>query len=309
MHIRTNPILNRVLRPILIISQWMGTNHPILFAKIRYFARFHKFLNLKNPKTLNEKMLFMSLCTDTSEWTKLADKYMVREYVKDLGLECILCELYGVWDNASDCDFSKLPNKFVLKCNHGSGDILIVDDKNKLNRDAVIRRFQKELDTPYGAIESGHHYLRIKPKLIAEELLVNDDISEKYSSSLIDYKIWCFNGKPSYIWVCCNRDKNGCDVMTYDLDWNAHPEYSIWMSHYRQGQVTPRPANFEYMLKIAERLANAFPVVSVDLYNLNGKIYFGEMTFTRLGALINFYTPDFLLSCGNMIDISKYQKL
>lgn len=308
MHIRTNPVLNRLFRPVLNISQWMGKKHPIAFAKIRYFARFHKCLDLKNPKTLNEKMLFMSLCTDTTEWTRLADKYEVRSYVKELGLGEILNNLYGVWDSASECNFDKLPDSFVLKCNHGSGDILIVKDKNQIDREAVLKAFQKELDTPYGALESGLHYLRIKPKLIAEALLINDEISKRYSSSLIDYKVWCFNGKPAFIWACCNRDKHGCDVMTYDLDWNAHPEYSVWMSHYRHGQVIPKPQNYEQMLVVAEKLAGSFPVVSVDLYNLNGKIYFGELTFTRLGALINFYTPEFLSMCGDMIDISKYQK-
>lgn len=284
----------------------MGKNHPITFARIRYFARFHKKLDLKDPKTLNEKILYLSLCTDTSLWTRLADKYRVREYVIEKGLEDTLVNLYGVWNQAVDCDFDILPNSFVLKCNHGSGDILIVKDKSQINKTTVLEQFQKELCTPYGAIESGLHYLRIEPKLIAEELLVNDDTSKLYSKSLIDYKIWCFNGKAAYIWVCCNRDKHGCEVMTYDLQWNAHPEYSIWLEHYRKGQVIPKPKNLEHMIDVAETLAGSFPVVSVDLYNLEGKVYFGEMTFTRLGALMNFFTNDFLRKCGDMIDISNY---
>lgn len=303
MHIRTNPGLNKLFKPVLKISEWMGLNHPKTFAKIRYFARFHKFLDLEHPKTLNEKMLYMSLCTDTTEWTRLADKYRVREYIHECGLDSTLVELYGAWERAEDCDFEKLPNQFVLKCNHGSGDIMIVKDKNAIDQTKIKALFQKELDTPYGAVESGHHYLRIKPMLIAEELLVNDEISKQYSSSLIDYKIWCFNGKPTFTWVCCNRDKHGCDVMTYDMDWNAHPEYSLWIDHYRHGQITPKPANFDKMMEMASKLAGDNPVVSVDLYNLNGKIYFGEMTFTRLGALINFFTPEFLAMCGEMIKL------
>lgn len=303
MHIRTNPVLNVLFRPVLNLSQWLGTNYPVFFAKLRYFARFKKRLNLNNPQTLNEKMLYLSLCTDTKTWTELADKYRVREYVQACGLDEILVRLYGVWDSPYDVDYDKLPSQFVLKSNHGSGDVVIVKDKSTLNIEATNKYFAKELATPYGALESGLHYMKIQPKLVAEELLKNDAVSLKYSSSLIDYKIWCFNSKAYYVWVCCNRDKHGCDVMTYDIEWNAHPEYSIWMSHYRKGQVIPKPKNFEKMIEIAERLAKPYPVVSVDLYNLDGKIYFGEMTFTRLGGLINFYTPEFLSMCGDIINL------
>ncbi|MBQ0025550.1 MAG: hypothetical protein KBT00_07525 [Bacteroidales bacterium] len=297
-----------MLKPLVILCEWLGANHPVFLARIRYFVRFRRLLNLKKPENLNEKMLFLSLKTDTTEWTMLADKYAVRDYVWSLGLEDILVQLYGAWDKAEDCDFDRLPDRFVLKCNHGSGDILIVKDKSQINRQEVIKTFKKHLATPYGAVESGKHYLRIKPKLIAEGLLENDPVSAQFSSSLIDYKIWCFNGKPAYTWVCCNRDKHGCDVMTYDLDWIAHPEYSIWTQNYRRGELIPKPDNYDLMMSIAEKLAGSFPVVSVDLYNLGGKVYFGEMTFTRLGAMINFYTPEFLRMCGERISIKELEK-
>lgn len=294
---------SKCLKPLIALGEWMGEKHPKTFARIRYFIRFRKFLHLSHPRDLNEKILYLSLCTDTTEWTRLADKYRVREYVHQKGLDDILVKLYGVWEKADDCDFSMLPDKFVMKCNHGSGQIIIVKNKKSIDLPTVRAEFQKELSKPYGAIECGLHYMRIKPRLIAEELLENDDVSGCYSSSLIDYKIWCFNGKPSFVLVCCNRSRYGCEMVTYDMDWNPHPEYLVENSHYLRGKLIPRPANFSRMVEIAQQLAEGFPVIRVDLYNINGKIYLGELTFTSLGGMMNYYTPEFLKMSGDMVSI------
>jgi len=281
----------------------MGRNHPEMLVRIRYFVRFHKFLNLKNPKTLNEKILYLSFRTDTSLWTPLSDKYQVREYIKSRGLEHILIDHYGYYKNIDDINLDKLPNKFVMKTTHGSGDILIVKDKNKINIDSVKKHFSIFLKSRYGELEGGTHYMRIKPALTIEALIENDSFSQKYSKSLIDYKFWCFNGEPKYCWVCCNRDKSGTDVILYDINWNAHPEYSVFGNEYRRGVIMPKPEKYDEMLKVCRILSADFPCVSVDLYNIGGKIYFGEMTFTRLGGLINFFTNEWLLKAGDEIKL------
>ncbi len=304
MGIRTNPILNVICRPIIWATQFIGRNFPETLVKMRYWARFKKRLNLNNPQTLNEKILHMSLRTDTTLWTRLADKYAVRGYVEECGLTDILVPLYGHWESADDINFEHLPNSFVLKTVQGSGDIILVKDKNVVDIEQIRQQIDKSSKTKYGELEGGKHYMRIKPAIIAEGLMANDEISSKYSTSIIDYKIWCFNGKPYYIWACCNRDKHGTDVMTYNLEWQAHPEYSIFYDHYRKGQILPKPVNFDQMMLIAEKLAKPFPVVRVDLYNLGGKIYFGEMTFTSLGGLMDFFTDEFQEMCGNLIDIN-----
>lgn len=304
MHIRTNPRLNIIFRPLISFCEWLGVHHPVLLARIRYFVRFKKPLHLKNPKTLNEKILFLSLKTDTELWTRCADKYEVRSYVKERGLEDILIPLIGVWEHAIEIDFEELPNEFVLKPTHGSGDRLIVKDKSKLDKKKIIDTFEKDLSHRYGALESGHHYLRIQPRIIAEKLIHNDPETSKISSSIIDYKIWCFNGKAHWIWACANRDIHSTEVMTYDLDWNAHPEYSIFRAGYRKGQLLPRPKNIEKMISAAESLAQPFPCVRVDLYNIDGRIYFGELTFTSYGGLQDFYTDEFQLLAGSKIDLS-----
>jgi hypothetical protein len=304
MHIRTNPKLNKLFKPIVVFCEWLGVHHPILLARMRYFARFRKPLHLKDPQTLNEKILFLSLKTDTSFWTDCTDKYKVREYVRKCGLADILVKLYGVWDKATDIDFNILPDEFVLKATHGSGDIKVVPDKSKLDIPAVVAEFEKDLKTKYGALESGHHYLRIKPRMIAEELLHNDPKTEEISFSIIDYKIWCFNGRACWVWVCANRDEHTTEVMTYDMDWNAHPEFSVFEKDYRHGKVLPKPKSFNRMIEVAEILSKPFPCVRVDLYNIDGRVYFGELTFTSYGGLQDFYTDEFQLLAGSQIDLS-----
>ena len=233
-----------------------------------------------------------------------AGRFYFREYIEECGLSDILVNLYGVWDNAAKIRFEDLPETFVLKPNHGCGDIIIVNDKSKINVASVVAQINNDLGKKYGELEGGRHYYDIEPVVIAEELLLNDPISSQYSSSIIDYKIWCFNGKAHFIWTCSNRNDVTTEVMTYDREWKRHPEYFIFNKHYSEGVPLPKPASYERMLEIAEKLAKPFPVVRVDLYNLNGRIYFGEMTFTSLGGLMDFYTDEFQILAGDLIDLN-----
>lgn len=286
------------------ICECLGRNYPKEWISFRYFMRFHKNIHWKHPRNLNEKILYLSIKTDTTQWTDLADKYRVRKYVSDCGFQNNLVDLYGVWKDARDIDFSQLPMSFVLKTNHGSGEIKIIRDKNKIDKEQLISYFNKAIAQPYGAIESGKHYLRISPCIIAEQLLSNDAVSQTFSKSIIDYKLWCFNGKVQYIFICSNRDEHGLDIMMYSKDWNALPEYCVFSKHYRRGEMLPKPANLSEMISMAEKLAHPFPCVRVDLYSVNEKIYFGEMTFTSLGGLMNYFSDDFLNKAGDLIDLN-----
>lgn len=296
-------ILKNILR---LLGAWMGRYYPKQWISFRYFLRFRKWIDWSNPKTLNEKILYLSLMTDTTRWSDLTNKYRVREYVKDCGFKDNLVELYGVWYDALEIDFENLPQMFVLKTNHGSGEIKIVFDKESINKKKIISYFNEAIAKPYGEIEAGRHYSRIRPCIIAEQLLINDLLSKEYSKSVIDYKMWCFNGKVYYTWVCCNRNVHGAEVLLYDRDWQAHPEYSVFTRHYQRGNVISRPENYDLMIKMSETLARPFPCVRVDLYNIGGKIYFGEMTFTSLGGMMNYFTNDFLDKAGSLINL-KYK--
>lgn len=306
MHFITSPKKKRLVIPILKLVTWLNPKIPAMMIQVRHLLRMKRFAHLEHPKDLNEKILWLTLHSDTSIWSRLADKYEVRNYVKECGLEDTLVNFYGLYNSMTEVDFDELPNAFVLKPTHGSGDVVVVRDKFKVDLESIRTKIQNELDEYICTSAAELHYTRIPHRVVAEELLINDPISERYSSTLIDYKIWCFNGKAQFIWVCMNRfvrNKDGAEVMTYDREWNAHPEYCRITPDFSLADLIPKPAGFEYMLQVAEKLANQFPIVRVDLYNLNGKIYFGEMTFTSYGAIMDFYSDEFLLKCGSMIKL------
>lgn len=308
MHFITSQKKKALVMPLLKLVTKLNPIMPKTMIQIRHLLRMKRFANLRNPKDLNEKILWLTVNTDTTVWSRLADKYEVRKYVQECGLEEILVKRHGLWNNMNEVDFNQLPYSFVLKPTHGSGDVVVVKNKAEADLEGIRKKIQKELDEHICTSAAELHYTRIPHRVIAEELLVNDPVSQKYSSTLIDYKIWVFNGKAHYVWVCMNRfvrNKDGAEVMTYDRDWNAHPEYCRVTPDFSLADPMPKPAGYEYMLEVAEKLSEPFPVVRCDLYNLNGKIYFGEMTFTSYGGIMDFYSDEFLKKAGSEIDLTK----
>ena len=287
----------------------MGNHFPVTLIKWRYRFVFKKRIDLKNPRDLNEKIIWAKLFSDTSRWTDLADKYKVREYVKGLGLGKYLVQLYAVWYDSKDVNFDELPDTFIIKANNGDGKgtnrIIRKSELTPKTKVEVVKMIDEWLHRKnIGALHAEPQYKGMKPCVIVEEVLP----SEADASSLTDYKIWCFNGKAHFVRVYNGRNDNGnsAHVMTYDLDWNAHPEYSVINSDYTLGAVIPRPENFEEMIRVAEELSKGFPEVRVDLYNVQGKIYFGELTFTSQGGFMNNITPEFNRLLGSKFDIKDF---
>ena len=275
---------------------------PVSAAKLKYFQLIRTWPDLKDPKDLNEKINWLKLYGDTSAWPMLADKYAVRDYVRGKGFGDNLVRLLGRWDRAEDIDWESLPDRFVMKCNNRSGDALICEDKSRLDGEAVKAHFAKLLRKKYGIGSSELHYSRIKPCIIAEELL--DASTQKGSSSIIDYKIWCIDGEPKWLMCTSNRRPDSLERSIFDLDWNYHPEYIISEKHYIQPSCPlSKPENLEEMLHMAACLSEGFPLVRVDLYNVEGKVYFGEMTFTPAGGCMKGYTREFLLEKGAMVKL------
>lgn len=306
MHLTTSKTKQILFAPALKIVTWLSPKYPKLIVWLRYVERMKKLPHLKNPKNLNEKILWLALNTDTSEWSRLADKYAVRDYVKECGLDDILVELYGVYDKAEDIDFGALPNSFVLKTTHGSSDVIVVKNKQQCDVETARIRMQNKLNEHLITSGAELHYLRIPRKIIAEEFLQNDVLSAHYSKTLIDYKIWCFNGKAYYTWVCMNRfvkNKDGAEVLLYDRNWNPKPELCAVTPDFTLADPMPKPNGYDHMIEVAERLSKPFPVVRCDLYNLDGKIYFGEMTFTSYGGIMDFYSDEFQSLCGEIIQL------
>ncbi len=265
-------------------------------------------LDWKNPRDINEKIQWLKFNTDTTLWTKYADKYRVRQHVEELGLGDMLIPLHGCWEKVEDIDWDSLPSSFVLKTNHGSGDAFICKNKSQIDKEKIKSEFRRLLRRRFGYQRVEPHYDRIRPCLIAEELL-DASKQEVSSSSLIDYKIWSFDGKPAYIWACANRTKHSCVVGVYDLEWNFHPEYSVSTPHYvLSDKALPRPRSMDRMLQAASILSKGFPQLRVDFYEVGGHAYFGEMTFTSAFGLNNFYTSEFLEILGSLTDLTPYRK-
>ena len=310
-----HPTLHKSTRilfaPIIWCCEWLGNHYPKVLLKLRYYYVFHKKCNLKEPRDLNEKILWAKLYADTTRWTELADKYTVREYIKQKGLKDILVRLYAVWYDVKDVNFEELPEHFIIKANNGDGkgtnQIIHKTELDKAKKEELIRLIDTWLHRKnIGALHAEPHYKNMRPCVIAEELLP----IPKGQNSLTDYKIWCFNGKAYCIWVCNDRSKNGnsAHVMTYDRNWHAHPEWSVFNSDYLQGDIIPQPKNLEQMLQVAEILSEGFAQLRVDLYNIDGKVYFGELTFTSQGGLMNFYTPQFLHILGDQVDMNLFER-
>lgn len=298
-----------LLLPIIKFFELMGNTFPVTLIKWRYRYVFKKPIDLKNPKDLNEKILWAKLFSDTSKWTELADKCKVRDYVEGLGLGKYLVKLYAVWYDAKEVNFDALPETFIIKANNGDGKgtnkIIRKSELTEEKKAELVKKIDEWLHRKnIGALHAEPQYKGMKPCVIAEEVLPCDP----GTTTLTDYKIWCFNGKAYYVWICNDRSAGGnsAHVMTYDLDWNAHPEFSVFNSDYLRGEIIPKPQNFEEMIQVAEKLSQGFPELRVDLYNVQGKIYFGELTFTSQGGFMDYYTPEFNLELGSKFDIKDF---
>lgn len=252
-----------------------------------------------NPQTINEKIQWLKLYSDTSLWIKCADKFKVREYVKECGLSELLVPIYGVYESSDEIDFSVLPESFVLKANNGSGDAIIVRDKSKIDETAVRKQLQKYLKRKFGLYSTEFHYLNIPPRIISEKLLIDNTRSNE---SLIDYKLWCFNGEPYSFFVVSNRTKNNYQMYLYDLNWNLIDGKFCYSSYSKQGKnEIPKPLTLNKMIESARILSRGIPQVRIDFYEVEGKLYFGEMTFTSTGGFMTYYTHDYLLELGKQI--------
>lgn len=236
--------------PLIKFTEFMGNHFPETLLKIRYRYVFKEPLNLKNPQTLNEKILWAKLYSDTTRWTELADKRTVRDYVEKIGLGDTLVKLYATWYKKEDVHFDVLPETFIIKANNGDGKgtnkIIRKADLSPEKKAEYIEMIGEWLSRKnIGALHAEPHYKNMKPCVIAEEVLP----FEKGATSLIDYKMWCFNGKCYYTFVCNERNANGnsAHVMVYDMNWNAHPEFSVFNSDYLRGDIIPKPKNFDKM--------------------------------------------------------------
>lgn len=280
----------------------LSTNIKAIPNKI-FKKVFGRDINWDNPTNLIEKIYWLQLYTDTSLWTKCSDKYRVREYVKEKGCSEILNTLYGKWDNANDIDWNTLPDSFVLKTNNSCGQVILVKDKRNLDIPKTIKKLNNWLDLKYGYRDAQFHYTKIKPCIIAEKFFENKDDTEK---SLVDYKIWCFNGVPECVLVVYDRTKDNYSLSLCDLEWNniSDKAFNLDNKHY-SGVDIPKPQSLNQMIENAKKLSAGIPQVRVDFYDIDGKAVFGEMTFT---TGYGYFSEEYYDYLGRKLDLSKVVK-
>ncbi|SIS82743.1 ATP-grasp fold amidoligase family protein [Salimicrobium salexigens] len=256
-----------------------------LMINLQYKIATGRTLNLKNPTRFSEKLQWYKLFYRDPLLTKCADKYEVREYVSSKGYEDILVPLYGVYDRGEDIDFEDLPDKFVLKTTNGSHTNILCEDKSKLDKKATVRTLNTWLKKRSSKLGREWAYYDINPKIICEKYLDKDK-----NNDLIDYKFFCFNGEPIYLYVIIERFlEDGLKLGIYDTEFKKLP--------YRRADINgitsnvSKPKNFDKMVEIAKKLSEDFPHVRVDFYNIDGEIFFGELTFYD-GSGYKGFIPD-----------------
>lgn len=270
---------------------------PKITANLDYKKIFKKNINWENPENLIEKISWMQLNSDTSKWALCADKYKMRLFVKEKGLEILLPKLYAHTVDPANFDFSLLPNEFVIKSNNACGTVMIVKDKSKLKIHKVKRVLKKWLKYKFGVLGAQLHYLKIPPEIIFEELLKDQS---RPNEPLIDYKFSCFNGVPESVLVVSNRNtkiSNHYDLNLYDLEWN---DISHNLCEHNGKCNIPKPLSIDSMIKACKILGSEFPYVRIDFYEVNGKPYLGEMTFT---SGYGYFTNEYYNYLGEKIAI------
>ncbi|WP_051196271.1 ATP-grasp fold amidoligase family protein [Clostridium cadaveris] len=240
-----------------------------VYLKIKYELIMNKKLNLNNPQTFNEKLQWLKLYDRDPIYTKLVDKYEVRNYVSETIGEEYLIPLIGVWNKFEDIDFDKLPNQFVLKCTHDSGSVFICTDKNNFDIDKVRSKIDKALKKNFYYIAREWPYKNVKPRIVCEKFISDKDTTPD------DYKILCFNGKAKLIEVHIDRFNNHTQDF-YDINWN---KTCISQDGIVSDKIYEKPKQLETMIELSEKIAKDMIHVRVDWFIVNDKLYFGEITF------------------------------
>ncbi len=272
---------------------------PSFMSKVYFKIVLGYNLNLKNPVTLNEKLQWLKLYYwgNNKNAIKCADKYAVREYIESVGKKELLNDLLFVWKDAHEIVWEDLPQKFVIKCNHGCGYNIICKDKSKMNKDEVIKNLDKWMHEDFSQYNAEPHYAKIPRKIICEKFLDGD---------VINYNIYVFNGKAVFFSVAGGLGEGVDEHLTY---YNPDGSVASFKNKSYPTYATTLSPLLSEMIETAEFLAKGFPMVRVDLFDIGGKIILSEMTFTPGGALIPFepISADRLL--GDKLDISYLKKV
>lgn len=273
---------------MLIPDQW--------YIRAKYYKNFGKLPNLKHPITFNEKLQWLKLHDRRPEYTRMVDKYEAKNCVAEIiGDEYIIPTL-GVWDRAEDIDFEALPNQFVLKATHDSGRVIICKDKSKLDIEQAVKDMKASLNRNFYAVTREWPYKNVKPRIIAEQYMQDDD-----SDELKDYKFFCFNGIPKFFKIDFGRFTEH-HANYYDIHGNLLPFGEQALPPLPEKEL-PQPHTLSMMVEIARKLSQGISFVRVDLYEINVRVYFGELTFFPASGTGKFTPPEWDVRIGNLLKL------
>ena len=271
---------NKLLKKVKYAMRFIPDS---IYIQIYYFAHFKKFCDLKKPSTYNEKLNWLKLHDHNPVYPTLVDKYEAKEYVaRIIGNEYIIPTL-GVWDTFDDIDFEKLPNQFVLKCTHDSEGLVIVKDKKKLDKNAAKEKIEAALKQNFYYIGREWPYKDVRPRIIAEQYM-----EDHVDGELRDYKFFCFDGEPKAMFIASDRASDHVKFDYYDLKFN---HLDIKQKYPHAQETLRKPVTFEKMIDFSKILSKGFPHVRVDFYEVDGHLYFGELTFYHFSGFMPF-EPD-----------------
>ena len=276
------------------------------YIKKKYREKFGKELNLKNPQTFNEKLQWLKLYHRKPLFTRMVDKYSVRSYIAErVGPEYLIPDL-GVWEYPDQIDFDALPDQFVLKCTHNSGyGTCICRDKSKLDIEKAKQMLREGLAQDYFRTSREWPYKNVPRRIVGERFMV-DESSQDSGKALTDYKVFTFNGEPKliYVYQSAHTEQSSKPVNTYcdvfDLEWNLLPI----CQNFGNDPVTPsRPLHLDEMLEISRKLSAEIPFLRVDMYEINGKVYVGEMTFYSWAGFEPFNPEQWDYTLGSWLEL------
>lgn len=290
-----------------------ASNYPLLkallrlcsdkmFIKIKWRGRRMPYrLNLKNPRTFNEKLQWIKLYDHNPLYTTLVDKYKVKGYVTERVGDDYVIPLLGAWDSVDDIEWDKLPNQFVVKCSHDCGGMVICKDKSKLDIEKATEKLRRAFGKNYYYEGREWPYKNVQPKVFAEAYM-EDEFGE-----LRDYKFFCFDGEVKAMFIASDRQSEGEEVKFdfFDADFNHLP---FTQGHPNAKQLPEKPKGFEEMKRLAAQLSKGLPEVRVDFYDVNGHIYFGEFTFFHFGGMVKFNPVEWDYKFGEWIKLPTKRK-
>lgn len=292
--------LNTLLDVILSKYGHFIPDEPYL--KLKYRLREGYWMDFENPHTLNEKLQWLKLHNRQDKYTSYSDKFEVKKYIREVLGEEYVIPTIGIWDNPEEIDFSKLPEKFVLKPTHNSSvGRCICTDKSKLDISKVKTGLKKALTQNYYYVWREWPYKNIKPRIIGEEFIQNAD-----GTPIVDYKFYCFGGKPQYFMYSVGEAHHHVRNCKFDMKGN-NIDYLFKKKRALSDDEIQLPKNLEEMVAIVEKLCVGYPHIRIDLYNVDGHIYFGEMTFYTGDGFINIDNKEFSQKLADFIDITPYK--